>query len=51
MQSRVYPDNVVLRGFREVVAKDGDSYIRTLGIGVAVYLICLHAKKRLAPSV
>lgn len=31
MQSRVYPDNVVLRGFREVVAKGGDSYIRTLG--------------------
>jgi radical SAM superfamily enzyme with C-terminal helix-hairpin-helix motif len=31
MQSRVYPESVVLRGFREVIAKGGDSYIRTLG--------------------
>jgi len=31
MQSRVYPPGTVLRNFREVVWKKGDSYLRTLG--------------------
>ncbi|MFH1547511.1 MAG: hypothetical protein ABIC57_03420, partial [bacterium] len=31
MQSRVYPPGTVLRKFREVIWKNGDSYLRTLG--------------------
>lgn len=31
MQSRVYPHGIVLRNFREVVWKNGNSYLRTLG--------------------
>ncbi len=31
MQDRVYPIGTVLKGFREVVWKEGDSYLRTLG--------------------
>jgi radical SAM superfamily enzyme with C-terminal helix-hairpin-helix motif len=31
MQSRVYPLGTILRDFREVVWKEGDSYLRTLG--------------------
>jgi len=31
MQSRVFPQDTVLKGFREVVVKNGDSYLRTLG--------------------
>jgi len=31
VQSRVYPPGTILRNFREVVLKGGDSYLRTLG--------------------
>ncbi len=31
MQSKVYPPGTILRNFREVVLKNGDSYLRTLG--------------------
>ena len=31
MQLRLYPPGTVLKNFREVIWKDGDSYLRTLG--------------------
>ena len=45
MQERVYPKGTVIRNNREVILKDGDSYLRTLGtcpIRIRVKKVILH---------
>ena len=31
MQNRIFPNGTILKGFQEIIHRDGDSYLRTLG--------------------